>query len=41
MVCKKFGFSWTYWQFDSDFIVYNIEKECWVMPILGVLMDKK
>ncbi len=38
---EKFGFSWAYWQFDSDFIVYNIEKECWVMPILGALMDKK
>ena len=38
---EKFGFSWAYWQFDSDFIVYNIEKEAWVMPILNALMDKK
>ncbi len=38
---EKFGFSWAYWQFDSDFIVYNIEKEQWVMPILNALMDKK
>lgn len=37
---EKFGFSWAYWQFDSDFIVYNIEKESWVMPILNALMDK-
>lgn len=36
---EKFGFSWAYWQFDSDFIVYNIEKESWVMPILNALMD--
>jgi len=37
---EKFGFSWAYWQFDSDFIVYNIEKETWVLPILNALMDK-
>lgn len=37
---EKFGFSWAYWQFDSDFIVYNIDKEQWVLPILNALMDK-
>jgi endoglucanase len=37
---EKFGFSWAYWQFDSDFIAYNIEKESWVMPILNALMHK-
>jgi endoglucanase len=36
---EKLGFSWAYWQFDSDFIVYNIDKESWVMPILNALMD--
>ena len=38
---EKFGFSWAYWQFDSDFIVYNIEKETWVKSILNALIDKK
>jgi endoglucanase len=37
---EKFGFSWAYWQFDSDFIVYNIEKEAWVQPILNALTNK-
>ena len=37
---EKFGFSWAYWQFDSDFIVYNVEKESWVEPILNALMNK-
>jgi endoglucanase len=37
---EKLGFSWAYWQFDSDFIVYNIEKESWVEPILKALMNK-
>ncbi|MBI5009146.1 MAG: glycoside hydrolase family 5 protein [Bacteroidia bacterium] len=38
---EKLGFSWAYWQFDSDFIVYNIDKEQWVTPILNALTDKK
>ncbi len=37
---EKFNFCWAYWQFDSDFIVYNIEKEAWVTPILNALMNK-
>jgi len=37
---EKFGFSWAYWQFDSDFIVYNIDKEAWVQPILKALVNK-
>lgn len=36
---EKFGFSWAYWQFDSDFIVYNIDKEQWVKPILNALIN--
>lgn len=37
---EKLGFSWAYWQFDSDFIVYNIDKESWVEPILDALINK-
>jgi endoglucanase len=37
---EKLGFSWAYWQFDSDFIVYNIDEESWVEPILDALMNK-
>lgn len=37
---EKLGFSWAYWQFDSDFIVYDIDKEQWVTPILNALIDK-
>lgn len=36
---EKLNFSWAYWQFDSDFIVYNIEKEAWVQPILKALTE--
>ncbi|MEP7321835.1 MAG: glycoside hydrolase family 5 protein [Saprospiraceae bacterium] len=37
---EKLAFSWAYWQFDSDFIVYDIDKEKWVLPILNALTDK-
>lgn len=37
---EKLGFSWGYWQFDSDFIVYDIDKEQWVTPLLNALTEK-
>ena len=30
--------SWSYWQFDSDFIVYDINKSEWVKPIFRALI---
>ena len=35
---ESFGWAWTYWQFDSDFIVYDIEKSRWVEPIRKALI---
>ncbi|MBN2806535.1 MAG: glycoside hydrolase family 5 protein [Prolixibacteraceae bacterium] len=35
------GFSWAYWQFDSDFIVYDIDREDWVEPILNALIEQQ
>jgi endoglucanase len=35
------GWAWTYWQFDSDFIVYDIDKESWVEPILRALVPER
>jgi endoglucanase len=32
------GFSWAYWQFTGDFIVYDTDKEAWVEPILHALI---
>ncbi len=34
---ESLGWSWAYWQFDSDFILYDIDKEQWVAPILDAL----
>jgi endoglucanase len=35
---ESLGWAWTYWQFDSDFIVYDIDKEQWVEPIRKALI---
>jgi len=32
------GWSWTYWQFDSDFVVYDIDAGKWVEPIRDALV---
>ena len=35
---ERLGWSWAYWQFDSDFIVYDIPKHQWVEPIYHALI---
>lgn len=35
------GFAWAYWQFDHDFVLYNIDKSEWVQPILDALIPPK
>jgi endoglucanase len=35
---EKLRWSWGYWQFDSDFIVYNIPGYRWVEPVLNALI---
>lgn len=32
------GWSWAYWQFDGDFILYDAKRESWVEPILKALI---
>lgn len=34
---EKLGWAWTYWQFDSDFIVWDMAKDSWVEPIWKAL----
>ena len=33
-----FGWSWAYWQFDSDFVLYDVEKDQWVEPLRRALV---
>jgi endoglucanase len=30
---EALGWAWSYWQFDSDFIVYDLTPDEWVRPI--------
>jgi len=34
------GWSWSYWQFDSDFILFDIKQDHWVEPILRALIPR-
>jgi endoglucanase len=34
------GWAWSYWQFDSDFIAYDIKADTWVEPIHGALVPR-
>ncbi len=37
---EQLGWSWAYWQFDSDFVVYDIDKDRWVEPIRNALVPE-
>jgi endoglucanase len=34
------GWPWAYWQFDSNFVVYDIDHDAWVAPILNALIPE-
>ena len=35
---ESLGWAWSYWQFDSDFILYNIDEDHWTEPIKQALV---
>jgi endoglucanase len=35
---ERRGWSWSYWQFDSDFVLYDHAAQHWVEPILDALI---
>ncbi len=37
---ERLGWSWAYWQFDSDFMVYDISKNQWYEPIYRALIPQ-
>ncbi|MBO3841077.1 MAG: hypothetical protein FGF48_01485 [Candidatus Brockarchaeota archaeon] len=37
-LAEEMGWSWAYWQFDSDFILYDIPNNRWVEPVLNALI---
>ncbi|HZR21704.1 MAG TPA: glycoside hydrolase family 5 protein [Verrucomicrobiae bacterium] len=38
---ESLGWSWAYWQFDSDFILWDMKADKWVDPILHALIPQK
>ena len=36
---ERHGFGWAYWQFDGNFIVWDMARETWVGPIKDALID--
>jgi endoglucanase len=36
---ERQGFGWAYWQFDSDFIVWDMKSNRWVQPIKDALIS--
>lgn len=38
---ESHGWSWAYWQFDSDFILYDIPAKRWVEPIRDALIPPR
>jgi endoglucanase len=35
------GIAWSYWQFDSDFVLWDMKADGWVKPIYGALVPEK
>jgi endoglucanase len=35
---EELGWSWGYWQFDSDFVLWDMEEDRWVQPVLDALV---
>jgi len=37
---ERAGFAWAYWQFDSDFVAWDMAKDGWVEPIRKALIPE-
>ena len=40
-LAEEMGWSWAYWQFDSDFILYDVDNDKWVKPVLNALIPSE
>jgi endoglucanase len=38
---EGYGWSWAYWQFDKDFVLYDIDKDAWNQPVIDALIPQK
>ncbi|MEN6575235.1 MAG: glycoside hydrolase family 5 protein [Phycisphaerales bacterium] len=37
---QKLGWSWAYWQFDSDFVLYDVQNDKWIEPVRDALVSR-
>jgi len=37
---ERRGWSWAYWQFDSDFLLYDVRNEKWIEPVRDALVGR-
>lgn len=37
---EALDWSWAYWQFDSDFVAYDIANDRWIKPVRNALTDR-
>jgi endoglucanase len=37
-VAEAHGFSWAYWQMDTDFAAYDFDRDAWIAPMLQALV---
>lgn len=37
---EGYGWSWAYWQFDKDFVLYDIDNDTWNQPVIDALIPK-
>jgi endoglucanase len=38
---ERHGFGWAYWQFDGNFIVWDMNRDAWVGPIKDALVNRR
>ena len=38
---ERNGFGWAYWQFDSDFVAWDMARDTWFEPIRGALIPAR
>ena len=38
---ERHGFGWAYWQFDSDFVAWDMKNDRWFEPIRNALIPKR
>jgi endoglucanase len=37
---ERHGFGWAYWQFDSNFIAWDMNRDTWILPIKDALIPR-